>query len=101
MDRDTGMTVKPITLVSAFYTLDSGNTTPCASSWAFCAVLMYFQFGRVRTYTDFLVWCNNYDILATNGKPGNGATQWHCYCIQETTGLDALAKAVACSQRLT
>ena len=35
---------------------------------------MYFQLGRVRTYTDFRVWQNNYDILATTGKPGNGAT---------------------------
>ena len=27
---------------------------------------MYFQLGRVQTYTDFHVWRNNYGILATN-----------------------------------
>ena len=42
---------------------------PCASSWPFCAVLMYFQLGCVRTYTDLRVWRNNYGILATNVNP--------------------------------
>ena len=64
---------------------------------AICSVLMYFQLGGMRTYTDFRVWRNNYGILVTNGKPGNEATQWHRYCMQEATGLNALAKAVACS----
>ena len=30
---------------------------------------MYFQLGRVRMYTDFRVWRNNYGILATNVNP--------------------------------
>ena len=42
---------------------------PCASSWPFCAVLMYFQLGRVRTYTEFRVLRNDYGILATNVSP--------------------------------
>ena len=52
-------------------TLDSGNTMPCASSWLFGAVLMYFQLGRLRTYTctDFRVWRSNYGILTTNANP--------------------------------
>ena len=30
---------------------------------------MYFQLERVRMYTDFRVWRNNYGILATNVNP--------------------------------
>ena len=30
---------------------------------------MYFQLGRVPTYTDFCVGRNNYGILATNVDP--------------------------------
>ena len=42
---------------------NTGNITPCTSSWLFCAVLMYFQLG---CDIDFRVWHNNDGILATN-----------------------------------
>ena len=61
---------------------------------------MYFQLGRVRTYTDFRVWCNNYGILATNVNPvmvpHSGAVTAGDNWPQCST-----AKAVAFSQKLT
>ena len=46
------------------------------------SLLMYFQLGRVQTYTDFSVWRNNYGILATSVNPvmARGTT---------TTGLNS------------
>ena len=76
---------------------------------AICAVLMYFQLGCVRTYTDFRVWRNNYGILATNVNrvtaPLGGAVlpglrlvapfyPVYPVTLLETTGLNAL-QAVA------
>ena len=52
------------------------------NSWPFSALLMYFQLGRVRAYTDFHVWRNIDGILATSV---HGA-------ITTTTGLNALPK---------
>ena len=65
MDRDTGTTMKPIMLVSAF----GHSILATQSSWPFCAVPMYLQLGHVRMYMDFRVWRNNYGILATNVNP--------------------------------
>ena len=85
MAKDTGTTMKHHNVGQYLYTLESGNTTPCTSSWPFCAVLMYFQLGRVQTYTDFCVWRNNYGNLATNVNP---VTAPHSGAV--TTSLNAL-----------
>ena len=49
MDRDTGTNMKPITLASALGSRFRQHNM-YASSWPliFCAVLMYFQLGRVH-----------------------------------------------------
>ena len=72
---------------------------PCAGSWLFCAVLMYFQLGRVQTYTDFRVWRNNYGILiATNLNP---VMVPHSAAVTDRPQCTAsCSMAVACSQRL-
>ena len=49
MNRATGTTMKPITLVSAFRHSILARP-PCVSSWPYCAVLMHFQSRRVRMY---------------------------------------------------
>ena len=67
MARDTDTIMKPITLASAVrLSILATQRQRHASSWPFCAVLMYFQLGHVRTYMDLCVWCNNYGILAKN-----------------------------------
>ena len=47
---------------------------------------MYFQLGRVRMYTDFRVWHNNYGILTTNVNP---VTAPHSGAVAEPTVLNA------------
>ena len=93
MNRATGTTMKPITLVSAFRHY-SGNTTPCTSSWPFCAVLNLDAYGRM----DFRVWHNNYGILATNINP---VTAPHSGTVTDQLQCTAnYSITVSCSQRL-
>ena len=49
MDRDTGTIMKPITLVGAFRHSILATQHHARVLGPFCAVLMYFQLGRVRT----------------------------------------------------
>ena len=80
MARDTGATMKPITLVSAFRhsILATQRHTRVISHF-----VLYFQLGRVRTYTDFCAWHNNYGILATDIK-------WHRYNWQQCSAARAV-----------
>ena len=97
MNRATGTIMKPIMSASALDTRFWQHNAS-ASCWPFCAALMYFQLGRVWTYTDFCVWRNNYDILATNVNPVMAPR-----CGAVTAGDNrpqCTAKTVACSQRL-
>ena len=67
MDRDTGMTVSPITSVSAFRL---SILTTQGHARVLDRFLLYqynyFQLGCVQTYTDFHVWRGT---LATNVNP--------------------------------
>ena len=66
MNRATGTTMKPIMSASAFR-LDSGYSTPCVSSWPFCAVIMYVC---IRTSMCGII----STIFSNKCEPGNGAT---------------------------
>ena len=59
--------MKPIMLVGASrHSILATHKAMRATSWPFCAVLMYFQLGCARTYMDIRVGCNHNGILATN-----------------------------------
>ena len=90
MARDTGTTMKLATSASAFghSILATQRHARVIGHFVLSAeILMYFQLERVRTYTDFRVWRNNYAILATNVNPVTAPLRGAA-----TTGLNALPK---------